>query len=187
MYLITYSMEQSPSWEAIRFSASQEVPHNLWNPKVYYRIHKCPPPVPILSQFDSVHPNSWRSILILSSHLRLGLPSCFPTKTLYTTLLSHIRAMSHPSHYSRFYHKNNFEWGVQIISSSLCSFLHSLLGPNNLLNTLSPNTMSLLSSLNVSDQLSRPYTATGKSVVLCILIFKFLDNKLEDKRFWTEW
>ena len=35
------------------------------------------------------HPTSWRSILILSAHLRPGLPSCllpsgFPTKTLYT-------------------------------------------------------------------------------------------------------
>jgi hypothetical protein len=42
------------------------------------------------------HPTSWRSILI-SSHLRLGLPcglfpSGFPTKTLYTPLLSHVRA-----------------------------------------------------------------------------------------------
>ena len=31
------------------------------------------------------HPTSWRSILILSTHLRLGLlPSGFPSKTLYT-------------------------------------------------------------------------------------------------------
>ena len=35
------------------------------------------------------HPTSWRSILILSTHLRLGLPSgllpsSFPSKTLYT-------------------------------------------------------------------------------------------------------
>ena len=37
------------------------------------------------------HPTSWRSIYILSTHLRLGLPSGlfpsgFPTKTLYTPL-----------------------------------------------------------------------------------------------------
>ena len=43
------------------------------------------------------HPTSWRSVLILSTHLRLGLPSGlfpsgFPTKTLYTPLPSHIRA-----------------------------------------------------------------------------------------------
>ena len=48
-------MEQSPSWEATQFAASQEIPHILWNLKVPYRIHKSPPPVPTLSQLDPVH------------------------------------------------------------------------------------------------------------------------------------
>jgi len=72
------------------------------------------------------------------------------------------------------------------LSFSLRSFFLSpvtlsFLGPNILLNTLFSNTLSLLSSLNISDQVSHPHKTTGKIIVLCILIFKFLDSKLEDK------
>ena len=58
------------------------------------------------------HPTSWRSILILSTHLRLGLPSGlfpsgFPSKTLYPPLLTHTCHMPSPSNSSRFYHPHN--------------------------------------------------------------------------------
>jgi len=98
-YLLTHSMEQSPSWEANWFVASQEIPRTLWNPKVHHQIHKCPPSVPILSQLLPVSTHSY--FLILSSHLRLGLPnglfpSGFPTRTLCTPLPSPIRATCPP-------------------------------------------------------------------------------------------
>jgi hypothetical protein len=71
-------MELSPFSGAVNSAATQEFPRILWNPKVYYR-YKSPPLVPILSQVNPYHPNSLRSILILSTHLRIGLPSClFP-------------------------------------------------------------------------------------------------------------
>ena len=54
-YLLTYAMAQSPSWEANWFAASQEILRILWNPKVHYRTHKRPPPVPILGQPNPVH------------------------------------------------------------------------------------------------------------------------------------
>ena len=149
-------------------------------------------------QSISPHPTSWRSILILSSYRRQGLQSGlfffrFSHQTLNTPFLS-------PIHATCTVHlilldliiRRTFGEEYRSLSSSLCSFLQStvttsLPGPNILLNTLFSNTVSLRSSLNVSNQVSHPYTTTGKIIVLYILILKFLDSKLEDKTFCTEW
>ena len=90
---------------------------------------------------------------------------------VYTSTLSHTRYMPSPSHSSQFYHPQN------TLSSSLSSFLHSLvssclLSPNILLNTLFSNTLSLRSSLSVSDQVSHPHISANKIIFLYSSIFK---------------
>ena len=177
-------MEKCPSCEANKFSGSQEILRILWNPKVHYRSHL---PLSWATSIQSMpsHPTSWKSILLLYSHLRLGLPSGlfpsgFPTKTLYTPLLSPIRSTC-------FAHLILLDFITRTIlgeecrplSSSLCIFLHSpvtssFLCLNILLNTLFPDTLNLRSSFNVSNQVSHPYKTTGKIILLFITQYKVI-------------
>jgi len=90
--LLTYSMVQSPSWETNWFAASQKFlafhgSRRFITALTSVRHLSLSWTSPIQSIYP--HPTSWRSILILSIHLRLGLPSgLLPsgllTKTLYT-------------------------------------------------------------------------------------------------------
>jgi hypothetical protein len=122
--LLTYSMDQSPSWEANRFSASQGNSCILRNPQVHYRIHKCPPPLPNLSQINPVHASTSHFLKI---HLNIIFPSMFRSSKwsislmfphqnpVYISPLAQTCYMPRPSHSSRFDHPNNIGWGVQII------------------------------------------------------------------------
>jgi len=128
--ILTYSMEQSPSWEANWSAASQEIPRILWNPKVHHRTHKRKPPVPILSQLHPVHtptshfPKIHPNIILPSTP---GSPHWSPSlrfphqNPVHTYPFLHTRYMSRPSYSSWFYHPHNIGWGVQIAAAGIYS------------------------------------------------------------------
>ena len=193
-------MLQSP-WEANWFAASQAIPRISRNPKVHYRTHKRPPPVSILGQPNPVHIPKSHLLEIRPNIIHQSTPRSpqwslshrFPHQEPIHPLSSPIRATC-PAHLILldFITRTILGEEYKSFSSSLCNVVHSpvtssLLGPNILLNTMFSNTLSFPSSRNVSDQVSHPHKATGKIIVIYILIFKFLDNILEDKSFCTEW
>ena len=137
-------------------------------------------------QFLILKPISLRSILILSSHLRPGLPKClFPVgllvKILKALLPSSILATC-PVH---LYLLDLITLTIlgeryKLRRSTLCNLLHSpfssLLGPKLCLRILFSSSLSLHSYLNVRDHVSQPYSTTGNIIALYISIFKFLER-----------
>jgi hypothetical protein len=98
---------------------------------------------------------------MLSTHLPHGLPSGlfpigFPINNLYTFLFSPIRATC-PAHVILL-DNYNFTWRrLQIIQFLFVQFSPPSRRPYILPSTLFSNTLSLCSSLNVTDQVLDPY------------------------------
>ena len=111
---------------ANRFSASQKIPHILWNPTVHHRFHKCPPPVPVLSQIDSVHALSLNIVLPSPSwSSKWSLSLRFPHQNpIYAPPVPHICYMPCSSHSFQFHHPITLGEEYRSLSSSLYSFLH---------------------------------------------------------------
>ena len=132
----------------------------------------CPYPEPAqsspypTSHFQKVHLNI--ILLCMPGSSKWSLSLRFPDKNpVYTSPLPDTCYMPRPYHLSRFDDPKILDEQYRSLSSSLCSFLHSpvtssLLGPNILLNTIFSNTLSLSSSLNVSDQVSHTYKKQAK-------------------------
>jgi hypothetical protein len=103
-------MEESPFWEANMSSATQENSPHFMEPESWLTHSQQPATCPYSEPDRSSpcpHPIYLRSILILSSRLRLGLPSSllpsgFATKALYAPRLSPIRATC-PAHLTLYF------------------------------------------------------------------------------------
>ena len=83
--LLTYSMVQSPSWEANWFAASQEIPRISRNLKVHYRTHKRPP-LHLLFHLISVYQKKKNKFTVrkqdnLMVDLRLSQRCCWRIKS----------------------------------------------------------------------------------------------------------
>ena len=143
--------------------------------EVHHRIHSWRPTFPILRHIDLVHSPIFHFLKI---HLNIIHPSTpgsykwplslmFPHQNPVDTSTVPISEAC-PSHFILLHF---------IIRTLYCFLLSpitsSLLGLNILHSTPLSNTLSLRSSLNVSDQVSHPSKTRGKIMCLYILIFKF--------------
>jgi hypothetical protein len=198
-YLLTYTMVQDMLWKSGSNLACQTTACFLHGTRKFITVLTKARHWTLSwasgTQFALSIPIFLRLILMLSSHLRIGLPSGLlssglPTKTVNTSLLPYACHMSCPPHRPWFNHLNNIRWNIQAVKFIITHFsLWSVFLPFR--SKYPPQDCYQKPSGDVSplmlDQVSHPYSTIDKITVLYILIFRFLDMRWKDKRFWTEW
>jgi hypothetical protein len=111
----------------------------------------CPFPEPDQSSRRLPHPNSWKSILVISFHLKLGLQSWLfqsgfpPQHSLWISYFSYPCLMPRLYHSSWFAQPNSVWWGVNFttiltVQSFVLPFTSSFLSQNIFLSALLSNT-----------------------------------------------
>jgi hypothetical protein len=137
-------MKQS-LWEGNSPPASQEIPSVVWKRKVHS----------LMCWQESVtfHPISLRFNVILSSHLRLGLPNWLVLSSFATMSFLYIFHLFHACYMSRSPHRPLFDhfnicWSVQVMKFLIMQYSptsrYFLLGPNIFLRTLFSDTIYVL-------------------------------------------
>jgi hypothetical protein len=133
-YLLRYSMVQNIIWKADCHSAYEKIYCllSLWTLKVHHRVHKRRHWIlswASWSQFAPSIPITHRSGSMLSSHLRLRLPSGLTFGPPYqnpvnTSPLHHASHMSRPPYPPLFNHPNNIQGRIQAMEFLITQFFH---------------------------------------------------------------
>ena len=184
IYLLNYLLTPSSKnlLEKLRdYQLIKNFPTLLLKPKVHYRIHNCPPPVPILCLLHSGHIRTFHFLkihlnniaLLLSDLPSWTLPTVFPHQNTIYNSPDNLHAICH----SKFILLDFINWKIsgeqyRSLSNSLFIFLHShvfsfLQGPNILHIII--NHYKILYNHSILDvQRTTPSTSQKKSLIICV-------------------
>jgi hypothetical protein len=161
----------SRSWDLLEMMPVIQLLINLlkfYKTQGFITIQKNPPQDPIQRNIDPAHTASSHSFTRSSIHLGLAFPSGFSTTYLHAFLYTHLSCYMHCPSHPPWLH---LPWPQYKYSPQH----HVLKHPQSMLLPLHQRpTFTHIRSTHII-------------TVSYILMFMFLDNSWQDRRFWTEW